>query len=158
METTVTGPDVVTFWWFLDLDDEFGRYDVRLDFNTIESRSEEFGWEPVTVVIPEGEHSLRWSFQNFSNTNARARLDELFFASESPVPLVYNSTELLANAGTLLEFPIEATGDITSYALHEGPEWLSADPDTGIVSGTPPLPMTVSAVLVASNAEGSSER
>lgn len=73
METTVTGPGTLRFWWKVSSE---GRYDF-LEFyidGQLQSGSisGEVDWKRKTHAIPEGEHTLRWRYMKDSSVSTGA--------------------------------------------------------------------------------------
>lgn len=88
LETTVTGPGTLRFWWnnaSVDASLSFS-YDGTVLASILLSQ----GWEQTTVYIGAGEHILQWGFA-FSGTgnNARAAcLDEVSFTPGASAPTI----------------------------------------------------------------------
>lgn len=87
IETTVTGPGVLTFWWNVSSDDSDG-YDY-LEF-TVNGDSEaeisgDWGWDYYEINLPAGTHTLRWTYYKDGDFTAGADaawLDEVQFLPE----------------------------------------------------------------------------
>lgn len=71
-------------------------------------------------------------------------------------PVVNSAVSVSARAGTVFTYRITATNDPTSFEALDAPAWLSVNTTTGVLSGTPTGPGTVSLRVGASNAGGSS--
>ncbi len=74
-------------------------------------------------------------------------------------PVITSPTTAMAISGSLFTYQIEASNNPTSYELGAGQhnDWLSVDPVTGQVSGTPPaVPFTINLPipLIARNSGG----
>jgi hypothetical protein len=91
--------------------------------------------------------------------------------AEAPRPIVFSKAVIAARVGELYRYQIRANcswGDLTArqeggreiasfwsiekprYAIGQGPSWLTIDPSTGILSGTPIAPGKVEIVVTAS--------
>lgn len=71
-------------------------------------------------------------------------------------PVVNSAVSVSARAGTAFTYRITATNDPTSFEALDAPAWLSVNTATGVLSGTPNGPGTLSLRVGASNAGGSS--
>ena len=69
-------------------------------------------------------------------------------------PQITSTNAAAATANAPFSYQIRGTNTPTSYDATDRPAWLAIDTATGILSGTPPLPGTFSATLVATNAAG----
>ncbi|MFC7337744.1 hypothetical protein ACFQY0_11190 [Haloferula chungangensis] len=62
LQTSVTGPALVRFWWQKDGD---GLAYFQMDGRNLASLTEENSWQEVTVAVPPGSHHFRWTrFKN----------------------------------------------------------------------------------------------
>ncbi len=71
-------------------------------------------------------------------------------------PVVNSAVSVSGRAGTVFTYRITATNDPTSFEALDAPAWLSVNTTTGVLSGTPTGPGTLSLRVGASNAGGSS--
>ncbi len=63
METTVTGPVQVSFWWRVS--SRYQHYlSFKIDSQLQEQISTEIGWTQKTYAVGSGPHTLRWTFTN----------------------------------------------------------------------------------------------
>ena len=88
LQTTVTGPGTLTFWWELV---ENGNWDIHLDFDLDgENKNSLYGdsaWaQDGPYTIPPGQHTLSWTVysDDGSNPAAAAVLDEVSITSQYP--------------------------------------------------------------------------
>jgi hypothetical protein len=82
LETTVSGPGRLTFWWKVSSEAE-GDY-LRFFLDGVEQLriAGEVGWQEVRLYLPPGQHGLRWIYgKNSSNAAGedRAWLDQVEF-------------------------------------------------------------------------------
>lgn len=87
IETTVTGPGILSFWWRVDSDDQFN-YDY-LEFsiqgNNWSQISGDYGWEYYEVHLESGPQTVRWTYwkDSFDSAGADAAwLDEVNFSPD----------------------------------------------------------------------------
>ncbi len=72
-------------------------------------------------------------------------------------PVITSATTASATSGLLFTYQIEANNNPTGFALNTTQDWLTVDPITGQVTGTPPqvpTSLTFPIGLIASNAGG----
>jgi hypothetical protein len=64
LETTVTGPGTLTFWWQVSSEEFFDFLSFYIDSGTNYAAriSGEVGWEQEAFPIPSGTHSLSWVY------------------------------------------------------------------------------------------------
>ncbi|MEI7728392.1 MAG: immunoglobulin domain-containing protein [Verrucomicrobiota bacterium] len=94
LETTVTGPGLVTFWWKVSSATNQGIFTFAYSGVAQESISGEVNWFKRNFLIPSGSQTLRWSYTNLDGTVAGANagwLDQVGFGPiqvqmQSPAP------------------------------------------------------------------------
>ncbi len=109
LQTTVTGPVAVTFWWRVSSEERFDKLRFLLDDAEVNAISGETSWAATGLYIPPGTHTLRWSYgkdDTASSGQDAGWLDSLRFHS-SIVPL--------AESGTGTGFQESATGATFSF-------------------------------------------
>lgn len=62
LDTTVTGPGAVSFWWRVATPANWRYFSFRIDGGTLENLTGETDWEYRTYLVPEGEHTLTWAY------------------------------------------------------------------------------------------------
>lgn len=71
-ETTVTGPGSVSFWWKVSSQPGADVLAFAIDGVVASGISGEQDWQQKTLLIPDGEHVLRWSYAKDGSDNAGA--------------------------------------------------------------------------------------
>ena len=71
-------------------------------------------------------------------------------------PVITSSATATAQASAAFSYQITAVNGATAYEVLDAPAWLNLYAATGTLTGTPPLPGTVTVQLLASNATGAS--
>jgi formylglycine-generating enzyme required for sulfatase activity len=61
-EYTVTGPAVVDFWWKVSSEKSFDTFTYSLNGVSQETISGEVDWTYRTLTLPEGTHTIRWTY------------------------------------------------------------------------------------------------
>jgi hypothetical protein len=108
LETTLTGPGTLRFWW--KVSSEAGYDFLRLFLDDTEQTGDLgrisglASWEEKTMSIPAGSHTVRWSFTkdgSVSNYEDAAWLDEVVFTpSGTPIEIWrFANFGTTANAG-----------------------------------------------------------
>jgi hypothetical protein len=62
LQTNVTGPGTLGFWWRADSEAIFDVLKIQVDGNEVASISGATGWLYRSVPIPSGNHVLRWTY------------------------------------------------------------------------------------------------
>ena len=116
IQTTVTGPTNVTFWWKLALHTNEGRADFNVGSTTATTT---FGsgyngdWEPHTIQIPQGVQTLQWSLRKgslFVNTDDQFWLDQVSLSGPLAPSILIQPTSQLVSAGTPVTFALQVLG------------------------------------------------
>ncbi|MEZ5301298.1 MAG: putative Ig domain-containing protein [Verrucomicrobiales bacterium] len=159
-EVDVEGPDTVVFWWRLlaNSADSLSLFrDGELWFNIYGATD----WERVEVSIPEGTHTLRWSFRDEGNSGGNsanlALVDRFRLVSQSAEPFINSATAATAVQGSPFTYQIAATNDPATFGATGLPAGLSVDAATGAITGTPAATGVFTVTLTASNAAGSDQ-
>jgi hypothetical protein len=93
LQTTVTGPGVLTFWWSSAADDsdfdlEFdidGGYAMSNDYDDLYGNTD---WTQDTFPIPAGVHTLTWFAYDADSTNDTGWVDQVVFTPASAVTVI----------------------------------------------------------------------
>lgn len=82
VQTTVTGPGVLTFWWNAVYNDSFDlEFDIDGGYGIFSDNDDFTGneWTQDTFAIPAGVHTLSWFAYNADSTNDVGWLDQVAF-------------------------------------------------------------------------------
>lgn len=109
MQTTVTGPGTLSFWW--QVSSEFGYDYLRFYLDDVQQSgapgiSGEVAWQLQTVAVPAGSHTLRWTYSKDGSLSGGAdqgRVDQVTFAPS----IVTNTND--GGPGSLREVIASAT-------------------------------------------------
>lgn len=69
LETTVTGPGTISFWWSVSSEMTFDLLEFRIDGTLQDSISGLIDWTQKTYSVPAGAHTLRWRYFKDSKTS-----------------------------------------------------------------------------------------
>lgn len=157
LTATVTGPDVLSFYWKVSSEDGYDFLRVELDGGHKTSITGEVAWSKQTIQIPSGTHQVRWLYvkdsSDFSGQDA-GFLDQVELASSSPEPYILSGLDITGVTGSPFRYQIVAAQDPTSYGATNLPPGLSINTATGMISGTPTQSGTFIVSLSATNADG----
>jgi hypothetical protein len=137
LETTVTGPGTLTFWWKVSSEEYFDFLSFYIDSGTpaAASISGEVDWQPMTFPIASGSHTLIWIYAKDPDVSVgqdAGWLDQVSFVPQ-PRPAQLGLPALLSD-GSLL-FNVYATnGNI--LALND-PAALIFEASTDLVAWIP---------------------
>jgi hypothetical protein len=108
VETTLTGPGTLAFWWRVSSESGYDFLSFLSDGLVVESISGEQAWRRLSSFLPAGRHTLRWRYSKDGSVVAgsdRAWLDQVTFTPTNGVSVndmfgdrtvVQSSTTLLA--------------------------------------------------------------
>ena len=83
VEARVTGPGQLAFWWKVSSEEDYDELVFRVDGGREFEISGESGWQQVVYEVPDGSHTLRWSYEkdvSRSVGNDAGYLDEISWA------------------------------------------------------------------------------
>lgn len=114
MQTTLTGPGTLTYWWKVSSETRYDFLSFYLD-GVLQSGSisGDVGWQKRTNSIGSGAHTAKWRYMKdaWASSGADAGwLDEVHFVPDSQAPLVETPPVSRTNvAGTTATFTIVAS-------------------------------------------------
>ena len=97
LDTQITGPGRLSFWWKVSSEQGFDILRFVVDGATHEQISGEKDWELVSVDLPSGTHTLRWIYDKDDGTSTGADsawVDEVSFeraSANNALPIPENS-------------------------------------------------------------------
>ena len=93
VETTITGPASVGFWWKVSSQTNFDFLRVSMDGNDSNSISGEVDWVRTSLAVPAGGHTIRWTYSKDGSVNTgsdKAWLDQVTLGGDIPPLTVTN--------------------------------------------------------------------
>ena len=105
VQTTVTGPCTVSFWWKVSSEEDWDYLTFYVNYGVNEEISGEIDWAQVTVDLPAGENVLAWAYNK----------DEMISSG--------------ADAGWLDQFVVMETTPPTGSVVINSGQSYTADPD-----------------------------
>ena len=88
VQTTVSGPGVLNFWWKVSSEQFFDLLSFSVDSSQQASLSGEVDWQLQTFSIASGTHTLRWTYQKDGSVSAgsdAAWLDQVLYTTNPPI-------------------------------------------------------------------------
>ncbi len=140
LQTTVTGPDRLSFYWKVGSESGYDYLNFNVDGTTIQNISGTVDWTQVIYSVPAGPHTIQWIYRKDSSVTVSpdaAYLDQVSLASQSTEPLVISALNVIAYEATPFSYQIVATHSPTNYAASGLPSGLFISPTTGQIYGTP---------------------
>ncbi len=141
LKTEVTGPDEIAFWWRVDSEDSFDELSFKIDGQTQFAISGRRGWRRVHVPIPAGRHLLEWEYSKnaaISVGEDAGWVDEISLASER-LPFFRADSNPLAIQNEPFIYAMEILNEFGEVTFSDLPTWLSWNPETLSLTGTPPV-------------------
>jgi hypothetical protein len=108
LQTAVTGPGTLTFWWKVSSEEYFDFLSFSLDNSNAVAISGEVNWQQIALNIPSGTHTLQWIYAKDPSVSVgqdAGWLDQVTYTSDSP--LVLSAPRLMLGGGFL--FAVGAT-------------------------------------------------
>lgn len=69
LQTTVTGPGILRFWWKVSSEQDWDFLQFYIDGNLEAAISGEVGWQQITFDVPGGTHTLEWRYAKDESTS-----------------------------------------------------------------------------------------
>jgi hypothetical protein len=160
MELSVTGPDVVAFWWKVSSEQGYDLLRLTLDGQENSSLSGEVDWTEEVLVLGPGNHTIGWTYAkdgSVSDGSDAGWVDELRLGSTTPRPIITSAGEAVAVDGEAFAYQITATGNPTSFAATGLPPGLGVN-GTGLISGSSSAIGVYDITLGATNGSGTGNR
>lgn len=139
LETTVTGPGTLTYYWKVSSEANYDYLKFKLDGTEQFSISGEVNWQQKTVDIPSGQHTISWSYSKDGSVNGgqdAGWVDQVV----SPVlpPVNFLLTVSKNGQGTVISNPAGIDcGKVCSANYTAGISvTLTATPQTGYTFGS----------------------
>lgn len=160
VETTLTGPGALSFWWKVSSESSYDYLRFTLDGveqSGISGISGNADWQQHFVSLPAGSHTLRWQYSKDGSVASGADagwVDQVVFTAGVQPPVI---TSVMTSSGVLnlaYEYQITATGFPTSYGATGLPAGLIINTATGLISGIPLVSGDFSVDLSATNSAG----
>ena len=143
LQTTVTGPGTVSFWWKVSSEEGFDFLNFSMDKTSI-TISGEVDWEQRTFAVSAGTHSLTWRYSkdvSVSDGQDAGWVDQVVYTPD-PIQIVQQPISQTVTTGTNVTFNVEATGTVAlTY------QWLK---DGTNLSGATGASLTLSNVTQSS--------
>jgi hypothetical protein len=152
----VTGPDRLGYWW--KLGNTSGYLYLTLDNLTLQYFSGVSDWQQTLVDIPPGEHTLRWTYYQYSALpagTATAFIDKVQLASQEP--LITSPINVASILRRSFSYQVAASGNPQSFTATNLPAGLTLNPATGLITGTPTVAGTFRTILTGVTAQGTAD-
>lgn len=129
LETTLTGPGILSFMWYLDTTSSTDSLRLYLDDAVLPSREFNDSNEPESVSVPisEGEHVVKWEYNRVGGDPATVALDAISYSDlgENVFQALDNPSQSFSQSGDgiwLREVDWSRTNEdyLQSAALAEG--------------------------------------
>lgn len=91
LQTTVTGPGTLTFWWRVSSEEDFDYLRFHIDGILQHEISGEVPWQQRSYNIAAGNHVLRWRYVKDPNTlvgQDRGWVDQVTFTTSTGAPVI----------------------------------------------------------------------
>ncbi|MDD5706355.1 MAG: C10 family peptidase [Kiritimatiellae bacterium] len=120
LQTTVTGPGTLSFWWKVACEDNWDYLCLEIGGSEV-ARSDGFSdWQQVSVTVPAGSQTAKWRFVKDGSYSSGADcgwLDEVAFTYTPLPPAPGNLTASDGTDESCVHLSWPATGDATDYRV-----------------------------------------
>lgn len=137
LQSAITGPGTLTFWWKVSSEEGFDFLSFYLDNTTIPiaSVSGETVWEQKTCAIPTGTHTLRWAYSKDVSVSAgrdAGWVDEVIFTPSPPTANISpaNLTVATGNDVSFFAVTVSVAKPVTFQWMHVGTNLVNATNQT----------------------------
>lgn len=147
LQTSVTGPATLTFWWKVSSEASWDFLQFFLDgFEQAGAPkiSGEVDWQKKTISIPAGNHTLLWRYSKDSSFDVGADAGWVDQVLLSPPHTITSALTATATQGTPFSYQITARNSPTHFnafvddpPFRRMPPGLSIDEQSGVISGIP---------------------
>ncbi len=160
LETTVTGPGTLTFWW--KVSSEAGYDFLRFYFDGVEPAaapgiSGSVDWQQKTISVPAGDHTLRWRYVKDLSMSAGSDMgwvDQIVYRPGGQPPVITNGVSATGSVDQPFACQITAANHPASYGATGLPPGLEVDPATGLIAGIPTAAGIYAVTLTVANDYG----
>ncbi len=90
MQTTITGPGTISFWWKVSSEPSNDKLTFYTNGTSAGTISGEVDWQLKTINLGPGSQTLKWTYSKNSSTSAgqdRAWVDQVYFGAVAPTIL-----------------------------------------------------------------------
>jgi M6 family metalloprotease-like protein len=160
IETTVTGPGALSFWWSVSSEAGYDFLRFKVDGaepGGIAGISGDMAWQYCSLSVASGSHVLRWEYSKDYSTSFGSDagwVDQVAFVTGAQKPTITSVTADTGTPGQPYCYQITASNAPTSYGASNLPGGLSINPASGRITGTPTSAGTFKINLSATNAIG----
>ncbi len=126
LQTTVTGPGTLTFWWKVSSEAGYDFLEFQINGSTTRGPiSGEVDWRLETIELGAGSHTLRWQYsKDFSDVAGQdlGWVDTVGFFPDSGPPVILSSpVSRAAEEGASVTFTVAARGALPlTYQWYRG--------------------------------------
>jgi len=115
METTVTGPGTLRFWWKVSSEQSWDPLKLYLDGAMVHGISGEWDWSQETHHLAPGPHTIRWAYSKDSSLSAgqdRGWVDEVSFQPDAGLSIVAAPRAQTNYVGGSAFFSVNVQGEV----------------------------------------------
>ncbi len=138
LQTTVTGPGVLNFWWKVSSEQYFDTLGFFIDGVQQTNISGEVNWQFQSLPIGAGSHQVKWTYQKDSSASTgldSAWLDQVVFTPDPPV-FTLQPVGQTNSMGATIQLSVSASGapPITYQWLKSGTNLTGANSSLLVLS------------------------
>ncbi len=118
IQTRVTGPGNLSFWWKGSTERGFDFYTVMIDGVAQDRISGEVDWNQMSYEVPAGSHVISWQWAKDSNTTGaldKVWLDDVQYEQILPLAISQQPANQTVNVHSSVTFTVAVTGGKAPY-------------------------------------------
>ena len=154
---TLVGPASVSFWWKVSSEREYDHLSVFLDGQILQHRiSGEVDWEKRTIDIPDGSHSIVWTYNKdiaISSGQDAGWIDKVEILYEGSPEIIIDE-QFTFETDDKVEIPFTIGNNPIEIGTENLPDWLIVDQGQGLITGNAPEEGSYGFILWAENQSG----
>ena len=139
-ELTVTGPEIVSFYWKVSSESCCDDLSVMVNGVIQHTIAGEVDWTTQTISLPEGEHILRWQYSkdgSISDGDDAGLVDEIILFSRLPHPAILSPRNVSVSAGSSFNYEVLTGQPADDIIVSNLPPGLNHD-GSGLITGVTP--------------------
>jgi len=136
VQTTVTGPGQLSFWWKVSSEAGFDQLQFRINGVVQTNISGDVDWEPQLIPIGAGVKQLQWRYAKDGSSSAgfdAAWLDQVSYVPDPPVFILHPQSQTVgAGVNVSLTASASGAGPIHYQWQHQGSNVTLPSPNSGL--------------------------
>ncbi len=149
METTVSGPGTLSFWWKTSCEKDWDQLRFYVDESLLDCISGSTGWKQISHDLPAGSHTLKWQYTKDGSVSSEEDcgwVDQVVWAPPTAPTITTLSPLPVGTVDSAYSVTLAANGGKTPYtwSLDSGSLPAGLSLVGNVISGVPAVSGTSS--------------